>query len=171
MIFVRRAILTAGFIGALSSTAAAWTINVDGPDVFGKMKALAAEGSDTEGLVVQCDSKDELDLAYIFKADKPDEISEAEANLYIQTNGNAPVKLQATIRGWNSAYGGVVAAGRTAEIVHEIEAIRDAKGPIQIGAEVDGNQVSASVTSNGSTAVMQRLIDACKLSDIVSEGK
>lgn len=159
-----RTIMLAGCAFMLTGTSAyAWTANVDGPDVFGVTKVFAIEGGERESLVVQCDSDENLFIAYIFRKKEFETVNETPATLLIQINGEQPASLSATMRAWNDNYGGVVASGRTAENIAVVTAIGKASGKINIGFEFLGNRESASVGSRGSTAAMKKVMDLCKL--------
>ncbi len=150
------------------SDAYAWETFVEGPDVFGATKAMATEGTQRDSIVIQCDSKGMLALAYIMRKKEFEEVSETTATLYIRTSSDAtPAKLEATLREWNDNYGGVVVSGVTPETLAVIRAIGDAKGKIGIGFEARGNQWSAEFSSRGSTKSMSKLLKAC---DLENEG-
>ncbi|OBQ83759.1 hypothetical protein A9K71_23350 [Mesorhizobium sp. WSM3873] len=61
------------------SPSLAWQANTEGPDVFGITKVIATEGSLRDSLVVQCDSKDTLFVAYIMRKKEFDEVPEGPA--------------------------------------------------------------------------------------------
>ncbi|MGX5805102.1 hypothetical protein ACWGS9_28180 [Bradyrhizobium sp. Arg314] len=162
-----RIVLLASLVVAISvEPSLAWQANTEGPDVFGVTKVLAAEGNDRESLVVQCDSKDVLFVAYIMRKKEFDAVTEGPATLYLQGNSSAPLKLDASIRAWNDNYAGIVAVGRVPEVMAAIQEIKNTKGKVNVGYDIAGNRDSASFSSRGSKAAMQRVIDNCKLSDI-----
>jgi hypothetical protein len=164
-IFFQVVALAVSLLSVTSNSALAWVTNVEGPDVFGNTKVTISSGELSENLVVQCDQKEELSLAYIFQKKEFQKIPETAATLYIQTGKEPPIKLEATVRGWNKDYAGVVASGRTFEIMGVIKAIGAAKGRIQIGVEAHGNRMSGSVNSHGSTKAIKILIKTCKLTN------
>lgn len=146
------------------SDAYAWETFVEGPDVFGATKAMATEGSQRDGIVIQCDSKGSLALAYIVRKKEFDEVSSTTATLYIQSDkGATPAKLEATLREWNDNYAGVVVSGVSPELMNVIRSIGQAKGKIGIGFEARGNQWSAEFSSRGSTNSVSKLLKACDL--------
>jgi hypothetical protein len=156
-------------LGALflsAGAANAWSASVDGPDVFGNIKVIATEGSGRDAIVVQCDSKEELYVAFIKRKKEFEEIPELPASLLIQVNSGEPLRLSATLRSWNDNYMGFVATGREPALVQAINAIKGASGRINVGAEVSGNQVSATFGSRGSTSAMNKVIASCKLNAI-----
>ncbi|MER9791516.1 hypothetical protein [Mesorhizobium sp. M0213] len=144
----------------------AWQASTEGPDVFGVTKVIATEGGPHDSLVVQCDSKETLFVAYVLRKKEFEDVPEAPATLYIQGSGGTPLKLEATMRTWNDNYAGVVAVGRSPELMAAIQEIKNSKAKVNVGYEIGGNQDSASFSSRGSTTAMQRVIDGCRLSDI-----
>jgi hypothetical protein len=146
------------------AVAFAWNATVEGPDVFGVTKVIASEGNQRELLVVQCDSKDALHIAYIFAKKEFEDLPTAPATLLVQANGDEPHKLDATLRVWNDNYGGVVASGRDADLLAVLKKIGAAKGKVNVGYEAKGHQWSASFSSRGSTKAIERVIEGCKLS-------
>jgi hypothetical protein len=127
---------------------------------------IATEGGVRDSLVVQCDSKETLFVAYVLRKKEFEEVTEAPAMLYIQGSSASSLKLEATIRTWNDNYAEVVAVGRIPELMAVIAEIKDSKGKVNVGYDISGNQDSASFSSRGSTKAMQRVIDGCKPSDI-----
>lgn len=144
----------------------AWQASTEGPDVFGVTKVIATENGLRDSLVVQCDSKESLFVAYILRKKEFEDVPEGPATLYLQGSSGSPLKLAATIRTWNDNYAGVVAVGRVPEVMAAIQEIKNSKAKVNVGYDIAGNQASASFGSRGSTAAMQRVIDGCKLSDI-----
>ncbi|RWD96080.1 hypothetical protein, partial [Mesorhizobium sp.] len=87
-----KTVLLASLVVAMSvEPSLAWQANTEGPDVFGVTKVLATEGNDRESLVVQCDSKDVLFVAYIMRKKEFDAVTEGPATLYLQGNGPTPL--------------------------------------------------------------------------------
>ena len=160
-------------VALLSATATAtradWPANVDGPDVFGNTRVVAGSGDGRERLVVQCDQKDMLFVAYLVRKREFEKIATAPADLLIQTDGGTPTKLIASLRNWNDNYLAVSAEGRTTQMLTLIQAIAAARGKINIGAVVNGNQLSASFGSSGSRVAMEKVISGCKLDAIKKE--
>ena len=164
---MRRIVLAVALASGLGVDAAwAWSATVDGPDVFGVTKVIATEGSGREGIVVQCDSKDQLHIATIFRKKEFEDIPEFPATLLIKVGEAEPFKLGATLRTWNDNYGGIVVSGRTPELVAVVKAISTAKSKINVGYEIGGEQFSATFGARGSTSAMQKAINGCKLTDI-----
>ena len=140
-----------------------WETTVEGPDVFDKTKVVSTEMNFNEGLIIQCNSTDELLISYAFRKKEFEDVSEAPATLLIKIGDAAPIKLDAGLRAWNDNFAGVVASGRTPENVSVLSAIKESKGKIQIGAEINGTQISSSVGSRGSTKSMETALTKCKL--------
>jgi hypothetical protein len=69
---------------------------------------------------------------------------------------------------WNDTYIGVVASGRTKDIVSAIDAIGSATSQINVGAVIFGNQVSDKFDVGNSTNAMNTATSDCKLSGIQS---
>jgi hypothetical protein len=157
------------FFAWLSSAAFAWEVFVEGPDVFDKTKVVATESNFNEGLTIQCNSDDELLIAYIFKKKEFDSVAETPGKILIKVGEAPPMKLDGSLRAWNDNYGGVVASGRDPELVNVIKQIKDAKGKIQIGIEFLGSQASAEVSSRGSTKAMETVLSKCKLESAVEK--
>lgn len=152
-------------LGLVASTglAGAWSANIEGPDVFGVTKVIATEGGDREGMVIQCDSKDALHFAFIFRKKEFEPVTEAPATLYVQIDGASPVKLDASLREWNDIYGGFVVTGRDGELLSLLQSLGRAKSKVNIGAEVYGQQSSASFSARGSTKTVEQLTKFCNL--------
>ncbi len=118
---------------------AQWAANVTGPDVFGNTKVVASvNGSTGNGLVVQCDQSSTLDLAFLFTAtaSEMDELSKAgtgiPADLLVKVDQGQVMKFNAMLQVWNDTYIGVVASGRTKDIVSAIDAIGSATSQISV---------------------------------------
>ena len=155
--------LVAFFITNLVTSASAWETSVDGPDVFDKTIVVATEMNFNEGLIIQCNSTDELLISYAFRKKEFEEVGEAPATLLVKIGDVSPFKLDAGLRSWNDNFAGVVASGRSSENIAVLNAIKESKGKIQIGAEINGKQISSSVGSRGSTKAMETAITKCKL--------
>jgi hypothetical protein len=160
------AVAVVALLGFTSHASAEWSARVEGPDVFGNTKVHASEMSLTEGLIVHCDQKDELNIAYIFRKKPFDELSTTSGELLVQTDSGAPLKMAASLRNWNDNFGGVVASGRSAELVTVLRAIGAAKNKINIGVVIRGNQISASFGSQGSRIAIEKAIKSCKLDEL-----
>ncbi|MDH4988596.1 hypothetical protein QEZ47_24380 [Aminobacter anthyllidis] len=153
-------------VAGSSSIAHAWEANIEGPDVFGVTKVLATVISLREGMVVQCDSKEELSFAFIFRKKEFEDVVAGPATLYLQGASSEPLKLPAELRVWNDNYGGVVASGRDPQVLAAIKEIQEARSKLNVGIEIGGSQNSASFGSRGSTKAMEKVIQGCKLADI-----
>ena len=144
-----------------------WTTKVEGPDVFGNTKVHAIAASNiNESLVIQCDQKDDLHIALLFRKKEFDKLPTVPAELLVQADNGQPVKLSAVLRTWNDNYGGIVAEGSSAELVAILRTIALARGKINLGAVVNGNQICASFGSQGSRAAMEKAIKSCKLEEL-----
>ncbi len=150
----------------LAGPALAWEVHVEGPDVFGTTKVSASEHSGYQRLVVHCDSKDVLIVAIIARKKEFDETPSGDGKLLIQVDAATPVTLNAVRRSWNDNFGGVVAEGRTLELLAIVKAIQGGKARINTGIEIDGIQSSATFSASGSTAAMAKAIDGCGLTSI-----
>lgn len=147
-----------------NSTANAWEATIEGPDVFGNVKVFSSEyRTPSESLVVECDSNGKLLLAYIFRKKEFQEVSILPATLLVMAENNNILKLKAELRSWNDNYAGIVASEDKDQTLSAIRAIRDARGKIEVGAEIAGNQISASFGSRGSSKSMKKVLESCKL--------
>ena len=159
-----RLLIFAALLLAAPVPAKCWDAQVEGPDVFGNVKVVASEArSLSEGLVVQCDSKGELLLAYIFRKKEFEAVSTAPATLLVSTEANKVLTLRAELRDWNDNYAGIVASEVKEDIISAIVAIQTAKAKIEVGVEINGNQISGSFGSRGSSKSMSKVIQNCKL--------
>jgi hypothetical protein len=108
-----------------------------------------------------------LFVALLFRKKKFEEIGGADTELLIQTvEGGTPIKLPAALRAWNDDFAGIVASGRSPELVAVLRAISAAKSKINVGAVVRGNQISSSFGAQGSKNAMEKAIKACKLEEL-----
>lgn len=146
-----------------STSAFAWYATVQGPDVFGETTVIAGEEGTQTSLIVQCTSDGELYLAMISPKKEFEDVPTVPATMYFATGSNTPVKIEATVREWNDKYLGIVSNVEKSELMPLITGIRDAKGPIKVGAEIRGNRMSDSYPSRGSTAAISKVIAGCKL--------
>jgi hypothetical protein len=71
--------------------------------------------------------------------------------------------LDATYRNWNDNYAGIVANGKTDEIIKLVNSIGSAKGKIEVGYDVVGIRESASFSSLRSTQTIKTVFEKCKL--------
>lgn len=164
---LRLVALTATIALAVPTGASAqWQTTVDGPDVFGNVKAIAISGGLRQSMIIQCDQKEDLFIAFIERKKEFEDWGETAAEFLIQIDSSQPIKLKATLRDWNNNYVGVVASGRTVELVSVISAISTAQTKINIGWVVRGRQNSASISASGSTAAAASVIKNCKLDAI-----
>lgn len=152
---------------------AQWSSQVTGPDVFGNTTVLATvDNADGNGLVVQCDQNNTLDLAYIIPGtpSELDELSKAgtsiPADLLVKVDHGQVMKFSAEFKAWNNTYIGIVASGRTTDIVAAIKAMGAAASQISVGAVIAGTQQSDSFDVENSTSTMNTATLDCKLSNI-----
>ncbi|QOF70686.1 hypothetical protein IG197_23260 [Aminobacter sp. SR38] len=158
--------IAATLLAGSSSIALAWDANVEGPDVFGVTKVIATVGGLRDGMVVQCDSKEDLFVAFIFRKKEFEDVTSGPATLYLQGASSEPLKLPAELRAWNDNYGGVVVSGRDPQVLAAVKEIQEARSKLNVGFEVGGSQNSASFGSRGSTKAMEKVIQGCKLGDL-----
>lgn len=135
---------------------AQWLAKVDGPDVFGATSVAAAVNGNEFGqsLIVQCDDTGKLYLALLLKKLSADTINNLPASIFFKFDEGATMKLSAETRDWNENYAGVVVEGRSPESLAVINAIRDARTPIQVGAKLNEAQISGSFSVLGSASAM-----------------
>jgi hypothetical protein len=163
----KRLIATAVVTMFAAPANAEWSSSVIGPDVFGNTKVIATTTGFNDGIAVQCDQKDDLFVAFLFRKKKFEPVTNTSAELLIQAaDGGTPVKLSAVLKGWNDDFGGIVASGRTSEMVQVLRLIATAKSKINVGAVVRGNQISGTFAAQGSTAAMEKAIKSCKLESL-----
>jgi|GEM_PF-3161536 len=162
-------LLTSVSIGAFSSqTFASWSVKQDGPDVFGATKVVSVADAGNSSLVIQCDDKDELYIAYLMSKDGLDgqEIKEIPGELLIQVDGSKPIHLDASTRSWNEKYVAVATDGRSPEVISAIGLIKGARVRVNVGIKVGDAKDSASFDPVGSTSAMAKVISGCKLVSI-----
>jgi hypothetical protein len=167
------ALLTVLVLATSAPAWAQWGARVDGPDVFGTTKVIAAVSSASgDGLVVQCDGKDALLLAYIMPG-TPSELSELSQagtgvpiDLLVKAGNDAVRTFTAQLSRWNNKYMGVVAQGRTPELVAMVRAIGAASGRISVGVDFLGHKQSESFGADGSTAAMNTAVKDCNLDKV-----
>jgi len=143
-----------------------WDVAIEGPDVFGRHKALGGTQNSRNTLVIQCDNEEQLHLAYLIPIKEFEEVPDLPATFLIQIDSNEPVRLDATLRGWNDRNAGIVVSGRTRELAETILLFGTAKGRVNIGYDVRGSRDSATFGARGSTAAIRKIDATCKLSDI-----
>jgi hypothetical protein len=155
------AALAALFIS--TSAALSWDATIEGPDVFGATKALGGIDNGRDSLVIQCSSDDTLHLALLLPVKEFEETPTTPATFHIQIDDGQPVALEASLRGWNKNYRGVVLSEKTAELISLVRSFGTAKRVVNVGYEVNGYRDSASFSARGSTQAIKRISDACKL--------
>lgn len=163
---IRWAIAVASIAMTATVALAGWDAHVEEPDVFGNTKAIASNPQMRDSLVVQCDQKEQLLLAYLMRKKPFDDVPEGLAQLLVQVDSGSPVTFEAAFGDWNNDYGAVAVSGRTANIVSVLREIARAKKKINIGIVINGNQQSASFSASGSKRAIERVIKACKLDEI-----
>lgn len=163
---LKSAALAAVIFAVTVSPALSWDATVEGPDVFGQMKALGGTTNGRDTLVIQCDSAEDLFLAFLVPIPEFEETPVVPATFLIQIDDAQPRELVATLRGWNKSNAGIVVEGRRAENVEAIELFGTAKRRINIGFVINGKKGSATFDARGSTKAVRRLVEACKLGDI-----
>lgn len=158
--------------GIAPSAQAQWYAHVSQSDVFGNRTVDAfAVANSGDGLVVQCDQKHTLKLAYIFPAnakevDQATEMSGVPVKLFMKVDKNAVIKLSATMEPWNNTHAGFVVSGRRYATVKAIQEMGTAQAVIGVGVDLMGHHESDNFTAAGSTAAMQTVIKDCKLDGI-----
>ena len=177
MLGVRDTLLTAslllGLIAApVSQARAQWISHVHGPDVFGNTTVTAAAISSTgNGLVVQCDAKNTLDVAFLVPATEAELSQLAQsipAELLVKVDTGPVKKFAAQITQWNNKFMGIVAKGRTPALVALVRAIGAATATVDVGVDIFGQQQSDSFGALGSTASIAVVIKNCALDKIVA---
>ena len=146
-----------------SNARAAWFTKTDGPDVFGQTKVIVATSGDQDSMVIQCDDQDKLFVALIFPKKKFDDIPTLPAELLLQIDGGVPIRLSAELRSWNDNYIGVVAEGRTTEVIRAVKAIGNASQRVSAGFSVGTVRDSAEFDADGSTVSVEEAFRGCKL--------
>ncbi len=147
-----------------------WTANVSGPDVFGNTTVLAMVEGRRDALAIQCNQKDQLILAYIFQIKQFENVTSAPAELLIQINGGSPRTFSATLGQWNDSFGSVSMTGRQPDVAEVVRALGAAKGVVNVGIVVRGQQDSASFDSIGSADAINKVVKNCQI-DKILDGK
>ena len=88
------------------------------------------------------------------------------ADLLVKVDNGPVEKLDAQLRQWNDRFLGIVAEGRTPDILAAVRAIGAANGTINVGADVSGARQTDSFDAQGSTAAMNTVVKNCKLDDV-----
>ncbi|SIQ22768.1 MULTISPECIES: hypothetical protein [Acidiphilium] len=172
--FLKKATLIAGFYLFSSQVALAqWGARVQGPDVFGATTVVAATGNSSEdGLVIQCDNKHSLYIAYIIPGRKSElnEMSQADSGipvtLLMKIDSNPVVKFKAELKMWNNTYLGIVTSGRRTKLFDIIKSLATAKTNVSVGADLMGSKQSDTFGVSGSTAAMSTVTKDCALNNI-----
>ena len=149
----------------LAPAHAAWSVNVEGPDVFGDVKVIAVNQSPSgSALIVQCTQDNQLDIAYIEPAkDVPDGTS-VPVQVAIQVDRSSPVMLNGVMARWNDKYVGASLSGRSAENIAVAKAIAAAKEKVSIGYRFESGGKGAIIVDSGRGAILARaLSQSCKL--------
>lgn len=166
---------TAAFLMALTVPIAAhaqWFAQAGAPDVFGNRTVNAAGANPNgDGLAIQCNQKDSLELAYVFPV-TPTEMDQLSSGSGLPVTlllkiDSAPVqKFDATLQSWNNDHAAFVVSERSYPLVQIIKAIGGAQKTIAVGAEFGGNQQSDNFGVIGSTAAMATVVKGCDLDAI-----
>lgn len=174
---MKRILMSGGFgillgFGIAPAAQAQWYAHASQPDVFGNRTVEAFTVANSgDGLVVQCDQKHTLKLAYVFPAtakevDQATEMSGVPETLLLRVDKNAVMKLSATMEPWNNTHAGFVVSGRHYATVKAIQEMGTAQAVIGVGVDLMGHDESDNFTAAGSTAAMQTVIKDCKLDSI-----
>lgn len=155
--------ITAAALLLSATSAMAWETTVEGPDVFGVTKALGGTSNGREFMVVQCNSDGDLYLALISPKKEFEDVPEIPATFLIQIDSETPHKLDATLRAWNDKNAGIVASGRSDDVVSALKAIGTAKRNVNVGFEVAGMRESATFGARGSTKAVETIIKSCTI--------
>lgn len=152
-----------------------WLYRVTDEDVFGDSRVNAyVEGDSGITLTIQCNGNGDFDLAYLIPGTQSeiDAASKADggepSTLFIKVDQEKLLKFNAIFRKWNDHYLGVVASGRTKELVSAVRVIANARKSISVGVEVLGNREARNFVAAGSTAAMSAVIKKCNLEEIDS---
>ena len=172
----KRAIAVAlSVMSAGTSADAQWVVRANGPDVIGNEKVVAIAPSDSgDALIVQCDQTSSLYIALIERgtSSEMNQLSEISsgipAELLIRVDQNPVQKFDAKLRQWNTRFLGVVARGRTPDMVAVLRQIGTGQRRISVGTEVLGSQESDSFGVMGSANAINQVLKDCKLNDVKS---
>ncbi|MDD2861705.1 MAG: hypothetical protein PHI71_11650 [Acidiphilium sp.] len=151
---------------------AGWNAQVTGPDVFGRTKVFASSfGDANDGIVIQCNSKNRLLLGYLVAATESEinmvskSSSSIPATLYFKIDDNPVLKFDATFGGWNNHFLAFQINKRSPEVVKLFDEIGSAQSQISVGAELNGDRQSSSISVEGSTEAMHKVTEYCKLAN------
>lgn len=171
-LFTRAALSAFLAFGMASSAHAQWFAHASKPDVFGNQTVDAfSVATSGDGLVVQCNAKNTLQLAYIFSVTS-NELNEMSnvgglpVTLLLKVDNGAVMKLAAKLKPWNNTHGGFVVSGRSYPTVEAIKEIASATSNISVGVNFLGNEQSDNFGPANSTAAMNVAMQDCKLGDI-----
>lgn len=151
---------------------AQWIAQATPPDVFGNQTVNAATAAlNGDGLSVQCNQKDALNLAYVFPATptEMDQLTSASGvpiTFLLKVDEGPVQKFDGTLQPWNNNHAAFVVSGRNYPIFQAIKAIGSAQATIGVGVEFLGNQQSDNFGVSGSTAAMAAVIKGCDLNAI-----
>ena len=167
------ALLAGTIILTMEASAADWYHEVSGPDVFGHMRGFASVGStsNNDTLTIQCQGGENLDVAVLepFGGSQREAHDPVPAKILVKVDNGAVQTLEnAEVRPWNDKYIGVVASGRTPDVLAVIHSIGTATRKIEVGLELADKQFSIGFGASGSTAAISALTKACKLDEKVS---
>lgn len=148
---------------ASSSSNAAWVVQTEGPDVFGDTRVTAMNAKDTSHAIwVECNQESKLLVAFMEKTGAvPDDVS-IPAELAIQVDKRAPVKLPGEMKKWNDNYAGVISEGKTPELVAVVKSMATAKSQISIGFKL-GDKRAAIIVDAGRSSSLVKALEGCKL--------
>lgn len=147
---------------------AKWLTSVDGPDVFGLVTVHAGViGPQDRTLIIRCDGTDNLELAITFPA-RPSELDRLSghpipAKLLVRIDNGDVMTFNAQAREWNPQRVGVVAEGRTADLIAAVRALGGAQKSIGAGIDYGTAKESANFSAEGSTAAINTVTEKCKL--------
>ncbi len=160
---MQRLLISVLFVCSSSVASLAWQASIESPDVFGKTKVLTLEAKERESLIVQCDSSGDVFLAYLERKKEFGEVQKTPARMFIKTSTEPPIILDAVLQSWNDNYSGVVVSANDGKLIEAIYAIGAAKGKIELGVEILGQQFSSSFSSRGSSKAISQTVAACNL--------
>jgi len=148
------------------SASAQWTARIDPPDVFGNVAASAQSVGYSGGLVIQCDQKNSLFLAYLIRKKEFERWDARPIEFLIQLDDQPVRKYAASLRNWNANYAAAAISGRRTELVETIRGIAAARTRINLGWVVEGRQISVATPVGEATTAIDDVIAACKLDEI-----
>lgn len=160
------------FLFFVPTAQAQWGVHASQPDVFGNRTVAAVDTiPDGDGLVVQCNQKNTLYLAYLWPASQKElyEMSSGGSlpvTLLLKVDNGKVMKFDASMEQWNNKYGAYVASGRKYAIVEALKAMGAAQHNISVGVEIQGSQQSDNFSPIGSTYAMKVVVKDCNLNKI-----